>query len=455
MAKPHVAVHGVAVRTADLGTSEISRIAEVGHDGRCGTFGDADLLSNFPDSHVGVERDDKERIGMVRQKRPGAHCRHDSERLVLLLFTSERCSEVFCPQLWGNLSPCLVPVRPEFAPGSHGQVGIGKPEGMTSIHADGPYYDWLTPGQQLVPQHAVTLDDGLASVYQSMCGEALALPLSAPLCLSVTGKSARLASPGLVVNLSIGQSTVATRRAIANLFYRNMRVLRPVHLGETLHTVVTIKAMSDASSKPGQPLRGKALLGITTTADGEVVLDYERCALLPVSQGGSLPGLSADVGPADSPLDLAAYADLLPRDWNADAFAITDEWSTATDGTRDHVDLAAGFARLTHNRAIVHRDATASVYGKRLVYGGHVVALAQASLTRCLPHIATVVAWHSCSHTGPAFEGDLLEFEHRLAGEHRGMNGWALHAVEITGRAVRETAIDEILRWTVIVVVRR
>ncbi len=348
---------------------------------------------------------------------------------------------------------------------------------MTSIHADGPYYDWLTPGQQLVPQHAVTLDDGLASFYQAMSGEALALPLSAPLSKAVTGKDARLASPGLVVNLSIGLSTVATRRAIANLFYRNIRVLRPVHLGETLHTVVTIKAMSDTSSKPrrvravsggigvepegkqpiqsGQPLRGKALLGIVTTADGEVVLDYERCALLPVSEGGSLPGLSADVGPADSPLDLAAYADLLPSGWNAEAFSPTEDWTTATDGTRDHVDLAASFARITHNRAIVHRDATASIYGKRLVYGGHVVALAQASLTRCLPHIATVVAWHSCSHTGPAFEGELLEFDHRLAGELRGADGWALQAVEVTGRAVRDAGTDEILRWTVIVVVRR
>jgi 2-methylfumaryl-CoA hydratase len=326
------------------------------------------------------------------------------------------------------------------------------------LSADGPYYDWLAPGQVLEPQHAVTLDDGMAAFYQAMSGEALALPLSAPLSKAVTGNDARLASAGLVINLSIGQSTVATRRAIANLFYRNMRLLRPVHLGETLHTIVTIKAMSDASSKPGQPLRGKALLGITTTADGETVLDYERCALLPASEGGTLPGHTADVGPADGPLDLSLYANLLPSGWRAATFPQTQDWTEAVDATRDHVDLAAGFARLTHNRAIVHRDLTASVYGKRLVYGGHVVAMAQASLTRCLPNIATVVAWHSCSHIGPAFEGDLLSFKHRFAGELHGADGWALQAIEVTGAAVRATdplTEDEILRWTVIVVVRR
>jgi 2-methylfumaryl-CoA hydratase len=326
---------------------------------------------------------------------------------------------------------------------------------MTAIHADGPYYDWLTPGQQLVPQHAVTLDDGLAALYQSITGEALALSLSNPLSTAVTGVTNRLASAGLVVNLSIGQSTVATRRAIANLFYRNLRLLRPVHIGETLHTVVTIKAMSDASSKPGQPLRGKALLGITTTADGEVVLDYERCALLPVSEGGSLSGHAADVGPADSPLDLEQYVSLVPSKWNAAAFSKTDPWETATDGTRDHIDLAAPFARATHNRAIVHRDATASVYGKRLVYGGHVVALAQASLSRCLPHLATVLAWHSCSHTGPAFEGELLSFTHRLVGEQAAKDGWVVQAVEVLGSAVRQESTDEILKWTVIVLVSR
>jgi 2-methylfumaryl-CoA hydratase len=322
------------------------------------------------------------------------------------------------------------------------------------ITADGPYYDWLTVGQVLAPQHAVTLDTGMAALYQSISGESLALTLSDQLSSKVTRNDARLASPGLVINLSIGQSTVATRRAIANLFYRNLRLLRPVYLGETLHTTVTIKALSDAAPKPDQVLRGKVLLGIKTTSNGDTVLDYERCALLPVSSTGSLSGHNTEVGPADSPLNLGSYAHLVPSDWQSKEFPPTQRWSSATDATRDHIDLAAGFARLTHNRAIVHRDETASVYGKRLVYGGHVVALAQASLTRCLPDIATIIGWHSCSHTGPAFEGDLLSFTHELVDQLSVSDEWAMQAVAITGVAIRDNEETEILRWTVVVVVR-
>ena len=68
---------------------------------------------------------------------------------------------------------------------------------------------------------------------------------------------------------------MATRRVIANLFYRDLTLTRPVHLGETLHTVTEVRALSDASRRPGTPARGKVLLGITTTADDDVVLAFE------------------------------------------------------------------------------------------------------------------------------------------------------------------------------------
>ena len=32
-----------------------------------------------------------------------------------------------------------------------------------------------------------------------------------------------------------------------------------------------------------------------------------------------------------------------------------------------------------------------------------------------LPGLATIQAWDGCDHVGPAYEGDLIEFRHRLA----------------------------------------
>ena len=334
----------------------------------------------------------------------------------------------------------------------------------TPVPADGPFYDDLEPGMELQPQPAVTLDLGLAAWYQSIVGEVLPVCLDHRLAASITGSDKPLASPGLVANLSVGQSTVATRRAIANLFYRNMRIARPVFIGETLHTRIHILDMADATPRPDRPNRGKVLLGMQTTADDEVVMDYQRCALLP-ARGDSMPGHSGDTGQAPEAPDIVNYAALIPSGWKASEVPVSGPWGddeVRADITRDIIDEATGLVRLTHNRAIVHRDVDATAYDTRLVYGGHVQALAQASLTRMEPTLGTIVAWHACSHLAPAFEGDLLSFEHRLLAEHRTESGMTLRAYETTGYANRpepgtagpHSQQTEVLRWVPVAVTR-
>jgi acyl dehydratase len=119
---------------------------------------------------------------------------------------------------------------------------------------------------------------------------------------------------------------------------------------------------------------------------------------------------------------------------------------------RDHIDLAPSLARMTFNQAFVHRDGSASIYGKRLVYGGHVQGLAQASLSRVLPGVAAIVAWDGCDHVGPAFEGDLLEFRHELK-ETLPVPGGQLMRFEIRAATVDERGVagSDILVWTPIV----
>jgi acyl dehydratase len=66
--------------------------------------------------------------------------------------------------------------------------------------------------------------------------------------------------------------------------------------------------------------------------------------------------------------------------------------------------------------------------GKRLVYGGHTIGLALAQLTRALPSLLTVVAWHDCDHLGPVHEGDTLHSEIVIEGrEPRPSGGGFLH----------------------------
>ena len=328
------------------------------------------------------------------------------------------------------------------------------------IPLDGPFYEQLSVGQELPRQPSVTIDEGTAALYQSLVGERLAMALDAEVSMAVTstpgrtiGKGSvqteyrsalkptprvgRLASPGLVMQFSIGQSTPVSRRAMANLFYRNVRLLQPVMIGDSIETAVTVAALADGSHQPGRARRGKVLVDIVTYVNGQPAVEYQRCPMLPQLDDTAVPGHNDDLGTSGE-LDLASYAELVPA-WNFEALGPPTEWSvgeTISDPTRDVIDGATALVRLTHNLALVHRDAEKSPYPQRLAYGGHVVGLAQASLSRVLPGMATVVGWHQCDHTGPAFEGDLLSFRHALLDVTPAGGGRAF-AVQVEGFAHR------------------
>lgn len=317
------------------------------------------------------------------------------------------------------------------------------------IPLDGPFYDQLTVGQQLPRQPAVTVDEGTAALYQSLVGERLAMALDSQVTRRVAAVEGRLASPALVMQFSIGQSTTISRRAISNLFYRNVRMLRPVMIGDSIETTVTIAGLQDGSHRPGRARRGKVLVDVVTYANGEEAVTYQRCPMLPQLSDESAPNHDDDLGTA-SDLNLGSYTELVP-DWNFEALGPPCDWSvgeTISDPTRDVIEGATALVRLTHNLAMVHRDAEESPYPQRLVYGGHVVGLAQASLTRVLPGMATVVGWHLCDHTGPAFEGDQLSFHHTLLDVQPVRSGHA-YAVQVEGFAHRPDD-TKILDWVVI-----
>jgi acyl dehydratase len=313
----------------------------------------------------------------------------------------------------------------------------------------GPLYEDFTVGATLPPLPAITLTDADNAVYRAITGDQHALAADATAYRAAAGSSGRLANPALVMQFSIGQTTMATRQAIANLYYRSVRVLRPVELGQTLRTTTTVLGLKDSAPK-GDQFRGKVWLGITSETEDGPVVEYERCALIR-GRGPGQPGHADGIpGPSD-PTPLADLSGSVP-DWDLSGLIATD-WAvddTRVDPLRDHIDLAAPLARMTFNQAAVHRDTTTTADGRRLVYGGHVQGLAQASLTRMLPGLATVQGWDGCDHIGPAYEGDLIEFRHRLV-EQTAVGAGRLMRFEVIGTKIGDGDPVDILRWTPIV----
>jgi acyl dehydratase len=296
----------------------------------------------------------------------------------------------------------------------------------------GPYFDELQTGQVFAGAPAMTLTPGLAAVHQSILGDRLRLPLDAELAAAVTGLTAPLAHPGLVCDIAIGQSTLATQHVKANLFYRGLMFYRFPAIGDTLFTRTEVVGLKKNSAKPGRAPTGLVALRMTTIDQADrLVLDFYRCAMLPLSSG-------AGPGDADHADDLSKVgADPAPPpsavdDWNGEVFREripgphfdADLAGTVLHSSADVVSSAPELARLTLNIAAVHHDSRIS--GRRLVYGGHTIGLALAQASRLLPNLATVLGWQSCDHTAPVYEGDTLYSELRIDSAEPTDNGGVL-----------------------------
>lgn len=330
------------------------------------------------------------------------------------------------------------------------------------LHVEGPYFEDFAVGDVF---HApeVTITDGHATLHQALFGDRLRLPLSTQLTRRVTGRAGPLANPMLVCNVAIGQTTFASQRVKANLFYRGLLLRAPVFVGDTLRTTTTVVGLRQNAVKPGRPATGMVALEMDVLNDhDDQVLRFWRCPMIPCRDP------TADTGHADSfdaipaELDPDDVAAAVPANWDLSEFRGAcpgPHFADVVVGTRyvvasrDTVTCAPELVRLTLNMAVTHTDAAASTYGRRLVYGGHTISMAAAQISRALPNVVTTMAWQSCDHTAPVFEGDVLRTEVTVTDARplpKGGGTVGLHAVVLADRgpeAPEQATQVQVLDW--------
>lgn len=276
---------------------------------------------------------------------------------------------------------------------------------MTHL-VEGPYFDNLSVGDHFTAP-SITLTGGRAAVHQSILGSRLQLGLDEHMAREVAGRP--VADPAFVTDLAIGQSTAVTRRVVANLFYRGLAFHRLPSIGDSLRTRTEVVGLKQNSSRA----TGLAALRITThDQEDRLVLDFWRCAMLPLSAPEVRTGHADDLSAIGTPPATDAFVSAIASGWRLDHFT-PPEGPEVTAGAvwdlcaGDVVTSAPELARLSLNLAHVHHDEYSQRTG-RLVYGGHTIGLALAQVTRTLPQLLTVAGWHGCDHTGPVREGDTL-----------------------------------------------
>ncbi|WP_104104756.1 MaoC family dehydratase [Arthrobacter sp. 08Y14] len=311
---------------------------------------------------------------------------------------------------------------------------------------EGPYFDELAVGDVFDQAPGLTLTDGRAAVHQSILGSRLRLSLDQALSRRVAGRP--LADPGFVWDVAIGQSTLVTRRVVANLFYRGLSFHRLPSLGSTLTTRTEVVGLKQNRSGP----TGLAALRVTTRdQDDQLVLDFLRCAMLPLKDPSTQTGHADDLSQLGSET-VSTGAAAMVEGWDITAFPESAVPYTAGRSWEleagDVISSAPELARLTLNLAHVHHDRFRQPSG-RLVYGGHTIGIALAQLTRTLPDLVTISGWAGCDHLGPVREGDTVASTITIENVAAMDGGWrALDLrIQVRARGAAETEPAPVLDW--------
>lgn len=284
----------------------------------------------------------------------------------------------------------------------------------------GRYFEDFALGQRMV--HAVprTLHGGDIAAYFALTGDRHPLASSTELARSL-GFPREVIPDLLVFHIVFGKSVAdISHNASANLGYADVRFMRPVYPGDTISAESEVIGVREVSSGEAGVVYVRTR---GTNQKGQEVLSFARWVLIPKRDRAAaaatthVPELPSAVAPARLPIpetmNLQRFPDVA---WAMPPGAMWDDYrpgeridhpDAMTIEEADHVQAT----RLYHNTAQVHFDHTtmaASRFGRRLVYGGHVISIATALAQNGLGTALRIAAWNSGTHIAPTFAGDTL-----------------------------------------------
>ena len=283
----------------------------------------------------------------------------------------------------------------------------------------GNFFEDFHVGQKIAHATPRTLTHGDAALYQALYGSRFALQCSDFFAQEV-GLPRSPLDDLLVFHTVFGKSVPdISLNAVANLGYAEGRFLKPVYPGETLSAHSEVIGLKENSN------RQTGVVYVRTTGMNEKdegVLSYVRWVMVKKRDP------EAVVPPAVVPklAEAVAVEDLrVPVHLKFDTLFDTAQsgskhlWVHYAVGEKiDHVDgITVEEAehmmatRLYQNTARVHFNQYAEGqgrFGRRLIYGGHVISLARAISFNGLGNALTIAGINGGRHVNPLFAGDTV-----------------------------------------------
>ena len=292
---------------------------------------------------------------------------------------------------------------------------------MTSLSktASGRFFEDFQIGEVLRHATPRTVHSGDASLYSALFGTRFAAQSADTFARSLGYPRAPI-DDLLAFHVVFGKSVPdVSLNAIANLGYADGRFLEAVYPGDTLAATSEVIGLKENSN------RQSGVVYVRTKGvnqHGRTILEYVRWVMVRKRDATAavpeahVPDLPAAVAPAD----LGAAC---PRiDAGAYDLALSGSpyrWGDYETGERiDHVDGVTVeeaehmiATRLYQNTAKVHFNQFSEGqgrFGRRLIYGGHVISLARAESFNGLGNAFHIAAINAGRHVAPLFAGDTV-----------------------------------------------
>lgn len=292
---------------------------------------------------------------------------------------------------------------------------------MISKERHGNFFEDFRLGQVIRHGTPRTVTEGDSAVYLALTGARHATH-SAETIARTLGFQGRPLDDLLVFNIAFGKTVPEiSLNAVANLGYAELRFLAPVFAGETLRCEsVVIGLKENSSGKTGVVYVRSTCYG----RDDSAMLSWVRWVMVHKNRldaevkESHVPELSSKIAPDQ----LVAHARLRSaealEDW-CEATCSDDLWEAYSPGDRIHHPSGMTIeesdhmsaTRLYQNNAKPHFDALAmrdSHFGKRLVYGGHVISVCRALSYDGLENVLSILAFNGGTHVAPTIAGDTL-----------------------------------------------
>jgi 2-methylfumaryl-CoA hydratase len=282
----------------------------------------------------------------------------------------------------------------------------------------GNFFEDFQVGQNIVHATPRTLTEGDVSLYTALYGPRFAVNASSPFAASLGLPRAPL-DDLLAFHVVLGK-TVAdiSLNAVANLGYAVGRFGEPVYPGDTISCASTVLGLKP--NKDG--MTGVVYVrSVGRNQRGEMILDYCRWVMVRKRDPAAavpearVPEFASGVATDD----LVVPTGLRVRDYDSALAGSPHRWEDYQVGERiDHFDgmtieesdhmLAT---RLYQNTARVHFNQHVEKdgrFGRRIVYGGHIISLARSLSFNGLANAFKLVAINGGRHVAPTFAGDTI-----------------------------------------------